>query len=442
MLTRSLLLASAFSVIGAQAYALEEDLIERDAAYGTLMANSAHLQAPVELKQNLAASGFWDADDFRAYKTAPQGAVYNNVLQSLDVVDLLNQAQPATPVRHDLTVKAPKAVAHSAAPKQAASLSASDLGMSFVGIDENSYEPKVTTVAGSPYSVAELNDLLTRAQLGYIKAHDISDDKFEQIEAAQKRGERVLFLGNEIENVGLVFIKPDNSVVVSLRGTDFSNPHQVAIDLDARGMDCSVLGAPMHRGMLSDVKTFEPMLHAYLKDIARAQGKDVSDLDVTVVGHSLGGGEADMVAVRAEHKLGLKNIKLVTFGAPLVMSNEAAKVFNNSRVASNAYAVVQDYDPVPKLGFNVLGGHQVGNVINLRKKNGATPHVANSYKELLNALEQLDAQGLEHGEMAKAGQKFVKPAVLEAQPEEKPAGNWFSRAAGAVKNKVKGWFGW
>ncbi|MCE3230965.1 MAG: uncharacterized protein K0R76_1208 [Alphaproteobacteria bacterium] len=263
----------------------------------------------------------------------------------------------------------------------------SSLGDSWLA-DRDVFREMPTTNSPSVAGVG-IEKLLMCAQfsgLAYVDIGAPESDKLARIENLQSEGNRVQFFGTEVENSGLIITNKDGHVSVVYKGS--SSLHNWATDAWANFAIDDQTGLRCHNGIMKGFYRTQGQVFAILEQIAQARGKTIQALlqnDVTVTGHSLGGGLSQMFMAYA-HKAYDARVSAVTFAAPRVFDVATAKGLDG--LFHEKYLnVMQVTDPVPGIALGVIGYKHFGTKLHLPYAKEHWQHIMKGYQAALEQIE-------------------------------------------------------
>ncbi|MFV9876104.1 MAG: lipase family protein [Rickettsiales endosymbiont of Dermacentor nuttalli] len=184
-------------------------------------------------------------------------------------------------------------------------------------------------------------------KLGYKTKAELIQDGYAIIPFSNKRG-----------LCGFIFAK-GKEVSIAYRGTQ--TMYDVCTDVNASSVIPSFLeGGMCHKGFYDEFKSSWQFAYKKLNDYAKEQGLDISDLDINLTGHSMGGALAKIAALWLNKKAGVKNIYVATFGDPRVFDFTASQIYNESLGEFTLRVTQHRQDPVPTVPQGILGFAHVG----------------------------------------------------------------------------------
>lgn len=270
-----------------------------------------------------------------------------------------------------------------------------DLFASAIMVEEDveQNDPRKATSAHTPslagFTIDRTIEYAKLAQLAYIDVGNPESDKFDIIEKMQKAGDRVQFFGTEVENSGLIITHADGRVSVIYKGTNSLN--NLATDVWANFAIDDITGLRCHNGIMKGFYRTKDQVFAILEQIAATRGKSIQQFlqdDVTVGGHSLGGGLSQIFMGYA-YKIHGALAKAVTFATPRVFDVATAKAFDE--VFHDKYLnVLQVTDPVPTIAFGVLGYGHFGSKLEIPFSTLHWQHTMGGYLKALEAIAQVE----------------------------------------------------
>jgi hypothetical protein len=186
-------------------------------------------------------------------------------------------------------------------------------------------------------------------------------------------------------------IETDKETMVSYHGTQFgkffgSGGKEVFHDLQMQkskmkfgDQECGV-----HAGFKKEYDNSRDDLYSVLQEVKGDPAKPV-----IFSGHSLGGAVANIAALDASANNRLPNGQtvggVVTFGAPRVLSPEAAQVYNDKGLDKNTLRVKQGWDVVPRIPSESLGYAHVGKKVKLDAGMNAV-HSGKVYRKMSRSM--------------------------------------------------------
>jgi triacylglycerol lipase len=180
-------------------------------------------------------------------------------------------------------------------------------------------------------------------------------------------------------------------VVLAMRGTRPEMAGKPDLLTDARGAltMCGGIGL-VHKGFKA---TFDSVLPSLQRDAKLIASADV----VHVVGHSLGGAIATIIA--ANYAINGKAVRLYTFGSPRVGGMGCHKLIENRIGKENIFRVAHDLDPISLIGpfpyIHVNGGRRDENNMTLASPTSKLISVANhDMAEYIKSVADLDWAGV------------------------------------------------
>ena len=211
-----------------------------------------------------------------------------------------------------------------------------------------------------------------------------------------------------VDNTQVYVAESDQAIVVAFRGSEAPNTldglkdwlltnanNYLILPEGQSGTEFAAagVGARFHRGFLEALAmVWEPMFAAV------DQAQKAKERPLWITGHSLGGAIALLAAWRFQRNF-LSVHEIITFGAPMIGNDTAAKAFEQE-FSGKIYRYVDLEDVVPHLPSVSL--------------------LANAYKHCLNEVELSAAEiaaaaaGLQAlGESQKAAEGNLDPAVAE-----------------------------
>lgn len=288
-------------------------------------------------------------------------------------------------------------------------------------------------------SYKQLISYQKEADLSYMKSHE-PGDKQEDVEAFLNKGGKMTFFG---ENNGVVLEKSDGSVSVVFKGT--STLQDVGTDLSFWGFYSEKTGLSGHRGFVSAYDSYRDQVKGILENIALRRAVSLSDLDLSFVGHSLGGALAQVGAADYA-KQGFK-CNMVAFAGPRALTIGSAEEVEATGNLKTAVRVSHGRDPVPfslpegVTGYQGLGSHvhyapcldEQGEAVG-----GLNSHRLGHYERTLLARNQNSfSVDLEEHKAPKSTFRKVRSWVN--RKVEEPLIKGFYNVTRAVKKTVSGW---
>ena len=250
---------------------------------------------------------------------------------------------------------------------------------------------KMSDMTQSPqlagFTIDDTVKLARLAQLAYIDTGKPEDAKFKTVERLQAEGGRVQFFGTEAENSGLIITNKDGSINIIYKGTN--SIRNLATDVWFTMAIDNKTGLRCHNGIMEGFYRTQEQVFSILKQIAETRKKSLADLlrdDVTVTGHSLGGGLSEMFMGYA-FKIHKVAVKAITFAAPRVFdvatSEELDGVFHDKYLN-----VMQVTDPVPGIALGSMGYKHFGTKLHLPYQKSEWQHKMGGYLAALEAIAQ------------------------------------------------------
>jgi pimeloyl-ACP methyl ester carboxylesterase len=135
-----------------------------------------------------------------------------------------------------------------------------------------------------------------------------------------------------------LYLHSPDCLVVSYRGTDPTSIDDWRANMDSEPIDVRGLGV-MHRGLYEHFSRLEEYV------VTKLNLRDIDICQVVVVGHSMGGSMALMLAALYPELVD----SCVTFGAPKVCGTNWASIINHGQVPVTR--VENDNDLIPRLPF-------------------------------------------------------------------------------------------
>jgi pimeloyl-ACP methyl ester carboxylesterase len=201
---------------------------------------------------------------------------------------------------------------------------------------------------------------VARQMLGYSRIAYLGESILAEY-LRDSGGELLLFVDDaSTDTQGFVARTSARQIVVAFRGTELLSTRDHAIDLDVTLVPDPVSGGNVHRGFLRAAD-------AIMGDVLRAI-EPHSDMPIMVVGHSLGGAIATLVAHRLSHANELV-AQVHTFGSPRMGDALFAAAYNRDLrhvttrhqnccdIVTCVPSVLQGYRHVGQLRYyDALGG--------------------------------------------------------------------------------------
>lgn len=195
-------------------------------------------------------------------------------------------------------------------------------------------------------------------------------------------GTTVIF-SSPAEPSGVVFFEEPGKVVISYHGTQ--SLRNLATDLWATAMvpfffKKGYAHAGFYYGFLRSWDALYTILWNYATDL----GLSVSELDITVTGHSLGGALATLCAYRLAVLSEVRTLRVVTFASPRVLSVSAQKAYAKTALGKGTtllgdvtLRVAQSDDPIVHIP---AGGYRhVGKYMPIERNEAYYPHEMMGY---------------------------------------------------------------
>ena len=160
-------------------------------------------------------------------------------------------------------------------------------------------------------------------------------------------------LGATEEHTGYInYDEKENTIFIAFRGTNSSN--DLKTDISFTKEKCSFLNNKgVHSGFLNSYNYFKPELNKKINEIIKTH----PNARIIFTGHSLGGAVATLAALDAVNNNNFKdkNISLITFCSPRVLSEEAYKYCmsdkNIKKLCENTIRIWRAGDVVSSLPF-------------------------------------------------------------------------------------------
>ncbi|KAJ1923752.1 hypothetical protein IWQ60_005666 [Tieghemiomyces parasiticus] len=166
------------------------------------------------------------------------------------------------------------------------------------------------------------------------------------------------FHSNKNRTFGYVAVNnPLRQVVVAFRGTDNAEQYLTDINLVLKRWPDSVEDSKVHDGFLDSYQDVADNLY----ELAAKELANNPNYNLTIIGHSLGGGVASLAGVDfvMRNKTLGSIMRVVTFGKPRVGNQEYIEYYNSLNITTDR--VVNKNDIVPHLPGNFLGyRHEAG----------------------------------------------------------------------------------
>ncbi len=366
-----------------------------------------------------------------------------------------------------------------------ADLDQSNIGTSFVMLDDSTPliedEDKVEShavVAPKTVGGATLDDIVEAADLsqwcyaqpnleesGSANSEKTNNYYFTQIERLKAKGWQTQFFGTDVENSGIVFVKPNGKIIVAYHGSDTAR--NWASDAWLNMAVDSETGGRYHNGILRGFQRTQDQVMAILEQLAEQRGVTLKEMgdDITSTGHSLGGGLAQILADSLRRKGVMTH--LITVAAPRVMDVATAKAFDVD-MKERSVAVSQPSDPVPLVNMAMLtGASHVGEKLLVPVYKNSWQHKLGGYRVALRAMKGNDGKLASYTFDAHDGHGIGKTTLIGGvvpnpvyvahkarmlvsehieNPVHKAAKKYIKDpVVSAVKTgwgKVKGWFGY
>ena len=159
------------------------------------------------------------------------------------------------------------------------------------------------------------------------------------------------------ENAGYIhYDEKENTIFVTFRGT--RDYYDVKTDIEFPKQKCSFLNNKgVHGGFLKAYNFFKEKLNKKLNELV----KKYPDAKIIFTGHSLGGAFATLASLDMANNNDLKDkdISLITFGSPRVLSNDAYEYSltneNTKKLHEKAIRVWRTGDIIPSMPFEGYG---------------------------------------------------------------------------------------
>jgi hypothetical protein len=326
----------------------------------------------------------------------------------------------APPAYHELLPEAPPAydepsISLTEQPPTYASLFPKNDDASF----DNDEPMSIIELTETPrYQMKEVLDL---CDMAYKTGGDWSDLVNQQ---KGKGFEIKSFAASYEERSGFVRIHPDGQCDVVFKGT--KNIANVLTDLWANWAINSESHLRVHNGMMAHALTVLPDIAGILMTEAAHRGIPSKELNIKIMGHSLGAGTAQVIAPFLDGPFHIRSVDAVA--APQVFDADSADAYNE-KLGSRTTCYNQDLDPVTYVGalnpfrlllspflFFLPETAPVGHQITLPTK-GAV-HKMSGYKASVEKLDQDDGGYTFASRMDSKPKKYMKkilgiPARIE-----------------------------
>ncbi|MBP9693514.1 MAG: lipase family protein [Alphaproteobacteria bacterium] len=227
----------------------------------------------------------------------------------------------------------------------------------------------------------ETRNMLNFSGASYISLlEDQTQNQLEIIEKYQNQGYQISLFGTQDE-LGGIIAKKGRQIVIAFHGTKQLSDWQRNLNL----LPVSPVWARegyMHSGYYSWTMENIRMITENIGQVCFAQNCQVSDIDIKLTGHSMGGAIAQITALYLTSYLKFNSLHVEVFGAPAWASAGMLQLYH-SRV-KNSFTFLHHDDPV---GFvtRFFGYYHVGNVERLDREASAQRHRWRGYQSTLTS---------------------------------------------------------
>ncbi len=186
------------------------------------------------------------------------------------------------------------------------------------------------------------------------------------------------------EHSGIVVFKKNGQVTIVYHGT--SSLRNMATDIWALGTTVFFAQGYVHSGFYYGFLRSWDELYPIIADYAASRGQTVSDLDITVTGHSMGGALATICGYRLAKISKVEKLRVITFASPRVLSFQCAFDYDtthlgntNTTLGQQTLRVAQEGDPVTKVPSSMMGYKHVGLKLSVKRHKDYVHHTMAGY---------------------------------------------------------------
>jgi hypothetical protein len=222
-------------------------------------------------------------------------------------------------------------------------------------------------------------------QFGEIAALSYSGEENRRNIAAKYRaqGYQVNYFSTDAETSGMIMFK-DKKVIVAYHGTE--SMRNVATDLWGNLVTSSFAYGRFHQGFYKGFQKTWDEVYSVIHTYARQHNYNMSELQMTFTGHSLGGALAGIGATRWAEMISADNVSVISFGAPKFCDTEAARRIEKLFSSRIVRITQHGYDVVPGVGPGIMGYTHVGLNLQVIAENWSDMHIMSAYNRLLAKL--------------------------------------------------------
>lgn len=227
----------------------------------------------------------------------------------------------------------------------------------------------------------ETKNLLNFSGASYISLlEDQTQNQLEIIEKYQNQGYQISLFGTQDE-LGGIIAKKNRQIVIAFHGTKQLSDWQRNLNLLPVSPTWAREGY-MHSGYYNWTMENARMITENIGQVCFAQNCQVSDIDIKLTGHSMGGAIAQITALYLTSYLKFNSLHVEVFGAPAWASAGMLQLYH-SRV-KNSFTLLHHDDPV---GFvtRFFGYYHVGNVERLEREASVQRHRWRGYQSTLTS---------------------------------------------------------
>jgi hypothetical protein len=139
-------------------------------------------------------------------------------------------------------------------------------------------------------------------------------------------------------------------------------------------------GCEVHQGFFL---AYESIINQVFTALLHSPIASLHSATVVVTGHSLGGATATLTSVTLKRSLGLKNVKLITFGSPRVFNKEASVYVSSLLFSPSASPVIYESQQgeAPSVDSSIRMTHYRDIVPHFPPKSFGYQHIATEWYE-------------------------------------------------------------